>query len=163
MWRERSIKGHHHPKRDAHIKTRRDDDDDALTPRGEDTFSLPWLPFLRDELRRCIRRCHRREEQGGKTHDNTTLYAKRFQSTPNENDGARNAFVLKDAHIRARDVEFANNQRFKSIHVSKKNNNIVHGALLVSMFPALVGTTFQGREVFAPNGKVSKRVPGRRG
>lgn len=88
-----------------------------------------------------------REEGGGKTQNNDTT-AKRFQSnSPNENDGSRNAFVLSKTRAFARaDVEeFAKlTGDSNPIHVSKKNNNIVHGALLVSMFPALVGSTFPG-------------------
>ena len=45
------------------------------------------------------------------------------------------------------------------IHVSKKNNNIVHGALLVSMFPALVGTTFPGAKYLRQTAKFRNECP----
>lgn len=90
-----------------------------------------------------------REEQGGKTRNDTATTAKRFQSnSANENDGFRNAFVLSKTRTFAReDVEqFAKiTGDSNPIHVSNTTtNNIVHGALLVSMFPALVGSTFPG-------------------
>lgn len=92
-----------------------------------------------------------REEGGGKTQNNNTT-AKRFQSNAaNENDGSRNAFVLSKTRAFARaDVEeFAKlTGDSNPIHVSRTattdDNNIVHGALLVSMFPAIVGSTFPG-------------------
>ena len=103
-----------------------------------------------------------REEQGGKTHDNTT-HAKRFQSnSPNENDDARNAFVLSKTRTFAREdvEEFAKiTGDSNPIHVSKKNNNIVHGALLVSMFPALVGTTFPGAKYLRQTAKFRNECP----
>ena len=90
-----------------------------------------------------------REEGGGKTHNDTT--AKRFQSNAaNEKDGFRNAFVLSKMRTFAReDVEqFAKiTGDSNPIHVSRTattDDNIVHGALLVSMFPAIVGSTFPG-------------------
>jgi 3-hydroxybutyryl-CoA dehydratase len=90
-----------------------------------------------------------REEQRGKTRDDAT--AKRFQSNAaNEKDGAKRALVLSKTRTFAReDVEqFAKiTGDSNPIHVSKNsknNNNIVHGALLVSMFPAIVGSTFPG-------------------
>ena len=88
-----------------------------------------------------------REEQRGKTRNETT--AKRFQSNAaNENDGAKRALVLSKTRTFAReDVEqFAKiTGDSNPIHVSNNStNNIVHGALLVSMFPALVGSTFPG-------------------
>ena len=93
-----------------------------------------------------------REAQGGKTRNDdtttTTTTGKRFQSnSANENDGARHQFVLSKTRTFAReDVEaFAKiTGDSNPIHVSNNTNNIVHGALLVSMFPALVGTTFPG-------------------
>lgn len=90
-----------------------------------------------------------REEQRGKTRDDAT--AKRFQSNAaNENDGAKHAFVLSKTRTFAReDVEqFAKiTGDSNPIHVSRTattDDNIVHGALLVSMFPAIVGSTFPG-------------------
>lgn len=88
-----------------------------------------------------------REAQRGKTRDDATA-KKRFQSnSANEKDGAKRALVLSKTRTFAReDVEqFAKiTGDSNPIHVSKKNNNIVHGALLVSMFPAIVGSTFPG-------------------
>lgn len=98
-----------------------------------------------------------REAQGGKTRNDddtttTTTTGKRFQSnSANENDGARHQFVLSKTRTFAReDVEaFAKiTGDSNPIHVSRTattdDNNIVHGALLVSMFPAIVGSTFPG-------------------
>ncbi len=90
-----------------------------------------------------------REEQRGKTRNNNDTTAKRFQSNAaNENDGAKHAFVLSKTRTFAReDVEqFAKiTGDSNPIHVSRTTtNNIVHGALLVSMFPAIVGSTFPG-------------------
>ena len=90
-----------------------------------------------------------REAQRGKTrNDNETTAKKRFQSnSANEKDGAKRALVLSKTRTFAReDVEqFAKiTGDSNPIHVSNNTNNIVHGALLVSMFPALVGTTFPG-------------------
>ena len=90
-----------------------------------------------------------REEQRGKTRNETT--AKRFQSnSANEKDGAKRALVLSKTRTFAReDVEqFAKiTGDSNPIHVSRTattDDNIVHGALLVSMFPAIVGSTFPG-------------------
>jgi len=91
-----------------------------------------------------------REEQRGKTRDDAT--AKRFQSnSANEKDGAKRfALVLSKTRTFAReDVEqFAKiTGDSNPIHVSRAaatDDNIVHGALLVSMFPAIVGSTFPG-------------------
>lgn len=97
-----------------------------------------------------------REAQGGKTRNDddtttTTTTGKRFQSnSANENDGARHQFVLSKTRTFAReDVEqFAKiTGDSNPIHVSRTattDDNIVHGALLVSMFPAIVGSTFPG-------------------
>ena len=90
-----------------------------------------------------------REEQRGKTRNNNDTTAKRFQSNAaNENDGAKHAFVLSKTRTFAReDVEaFAKiTGDSNPIHVSRTaTDNIVHGALLVSMFPAIVGSTFPG-------------------
>ena len=90
-----------------------------------------------------------REEQRGKTRNNNDTTAKRFQSNAaNENDGAKHAFVLSKTRTFAReDVEqFAKiTGDSNPIHVSRTaTDNIVHGALLVSMFPAMVGSTFPG-------------------
>ena len=92
-----------------------------------------------------------REEQRGKTRNNNDTTAKRFQSSAaNENDGAKHAFVLSKTRTFAReDVEqFAKiTGDSNPIHVSRTattDDNIVHGALLVSMFPAIVGSTFPG-------------------
>ena len=90
-----------------------------------------------------------REEQGGKTRNTNDTTAKRFQSNAaNENDGFRNVLVLSKTRTFAReDVEqFAKiTGDSNPIHVSRTTtNNIVHGALLVSMFPAIVGSTFPG-------------------
>ena len=102
-----------------------------------------------------------REEGGGKTQNNTT--AKRFQSnSPNKNDGSRNAFVLSKTRTFAQEdvEEFAKiTGDSNPIHVSKKNNNIVHGALLVSMFPALVGTTFPGAKYLRQTAKFRNECP----
>ena len=89
-----------------------------------------------------------REEQRGKTRNETT--EKRFQSNAaNEKDGAKRALVLSKTRTFAReDVEqFAKiTGDSNPIHVSRTatTDNIVHGALLVSMFPAIVGSTFPG-------------------
>ena len=95
-----------------------------------------------------------REAQRGKTRDDETTAKKRFQSNSanNENDGAKRALVLSKTRTFAReDVEqFAKiTGDSNPIHVSRAatttdDNNIVHGALLVSMFPAIVGSTFPG-------------------
>lgn len=90
-----------------------------------------------------------REEQRGKTRNTNDTTAKRFQSNAaNENDGFRNVLVLSKTRTFAReDVEqFAKiTGDSNPIHVSRTTtNNIVHGALLVSMFPAIVGSTFPG-------------------
>ncbi len=48
------------------------------------------------------------------------------------------------------------------IHVSKNsknNNNIVHGALLVSMFPAIVGSTFPGAKYLRQTAMFRKECP----
>jgi len=93
-----------------------------------------------------------REAQRGKTRDDATA-KKRFQSNSanNEKDGAKRALVLSKTRTFAReDVEqFAKiTGDSNPIHVSRTattdDNNIVHGALLVSMFPAIVGSTFPG-------------------
>lgn len=92
-----------------------------------------------------------REEQRGKTRNTNDTTAKRFQSNAaNENDGFRNVLVLSKTRTFAReDVEqFAKiTGDSNPIHVSRTattDDNIVHGALLVSMFPAIVGSTFPG-------------------
>lgn len=90
-----------------------------------------------------------REEQRGKTRNTNDATATRFQSNAaNENDGFRNVLVLSKTRTFAReDVEqFAKiTGDSNPIHVSRTTtNNIVHGALLVSMFPAIVGSTFPG-------------------
>ena len=91
-----------------------------------------------------------REEQRGKTRNTNDTTAKRFQSNAaNENDGFRNVLVLSKTRTFAReDVEqFAKiTGDSNPIHVSRTatTDNIVHGALLVSMFPAIVGSTFPG-------------------
>ena len=93
-----------------------------------------------------------REEQRGKTRNDNETTAKRFQSnSANENDGAKRALVLSKTRTFAReDVEqFAKiTGDSNPVHVSRTattdDNNIVHGALLVSMFPAIVGSTFPG-------------------
>ena len=91
-----------------------------------------------------------REAQRGKTRDDATA-KKRFQSnSANEKDGAKRALVLSKTRTFAReDVEqFAKiTGDSNPIHVSRAattDDNIVHGALLVSMFPAIVGSTFPG-------------------
>jgi 3-hydroxybutyryl-CoA dehydratase len=92
-----------------------------------------------------------REAQRGKTRNDATA-KKRFQSnSANEKDGAKRALVLSKTRTFAReDVEqFAKiTGDSNPIHVSRTattdDNNIVHGALLVSMFPAIVGSTFPG-------------------
>lgn len=93
-----------------------------------------------------------REAQRGKTsRDDTT--AKRFQSNAanEKKDGAKRALVLSKTRTFAReDVEqFAKiTGDSNPIHVRRTattdDDNIVHGALLVSMFPAIVGSTFPG-------------------
>jgi len=92
-----------------------------------------------------------REEQRGKTRNTNDATATRFQSNAaNENDGFRNVLVLSKTRTFAReDVEqFAKiTGDSNPIHVSRTattDDNIVHGALLVSMFPAIVGSTFPG-------------------
>ena len=90
-----------------------------------------------------------REEQRGKTRNTNDATATRFQSNAaNENAGFRNVLVLSKTRTFAReDVEqFAKiTGDSNPIHVSHTaTNNIVHGALLVSMFPAIVGSTFPG-------------------
>jgi len=106
-------------------------------------------------------------EEGGKTHNATT--AKRFQSnSPTndiENDGSRNSFVLSKTRIFAQEdvAEFAKiTGDSNPIHVSKNNNNtnnIVHGALLVAMFPALVGSTFPGAKYLRQTAKFRRECP----
>ena len=93
-----------------------------------------------------------REAQRGKTRNDNETTAKRFQSnSANEKDGAKRfALVLSKTRTFAReDVEqFAKiTGDSNPIHVSRTtttDDNIVHGALLVSMFPAIVGSTFPG-------------------
>ena len=92
-----------------------------------------------------------REAQRGKTlRDDDDATAKRFQSNAanEKKDGAKRALVLSKTRTFAReDVEqFAKiTGDSNPIHVSHTTtNNIVHGALLVSMFPAIVGSTFPG-------------------
>ena len=96
-----------------------------------------------------------REAQRGKTlRDDNDTTAKRFQSNAanEKKDGAKKrALVLSKTRTFAReDVEqFAKiTGDSNPIHVSRTattdDNNIVHGALLVSMFPAIVGSTFPG-------------------
>ena len=92
-----------------------------------------------------------REAQRGKTlRDDNDTTAKRFQSNAanEKKDGAKRALVLSKTRTFAReDVEqFAKiTGDSNPIHVSHTTtNNIVHGALLVSMFPAIVGSTFPG-------------------
>ena len=93
-----------------------------------------------------------REAQRGKTlRDDNDATAKRFQSNAanEKKDGAKKrALVLSKTRTFAReDVEqFAKiTGDSNPIHVSRTTtNNIVHGALLVSMFPAIVGSTFPG-------------------
>ena len=92
-----------------------------------------------------------REEEGGKTRNDATTTAKRFQSNAanEKKDGAKKrALVLSKTRTFAReDVEqFAKiTGDSNPIHVSRTaTDNIVHGALLVSMFPAIVGSTFPG-------------------
>ena len=93
-----------------------------------------------------------REAQRGKTRNDNETTAKRFQSNAanNEKDGAKRALVLSKTRTFAReDVEqFAKiTGDSNPIHVSRAattDDNIVHGALLVSMFPAIVGSTFPG-------------------
>ena len=93
-----------------------------------------------------------REEQRGKTRNNNDTTAKRFQSNAanEKKDGAtKRALVLSKTRTFAReDVEqFAKiTGDSNPIHVSRTatTDNIVHGALLVSMFPAIVGSTFPG-------------------
>jgi 3-hydroxybutyryl-CoA dehydratase len=81
--------------------------------------------------------------------DNDTT-AKRFQSNAanEKKDGAKRALVLSKTRTFAReDVEqFAKiTGDSNPIHVRRTaTDNIVHGALLVSMFPAIVGSTFPG-------------------
>lgn len=94
-----------------------------------------------------------REAQRGKTlRDDDDTTAKRFQSNAanEKKDGAKRALVLSKTRTFAReDVEqFAKiTGDSNPIHVSRTattDDNIVHGALLVSMFPAIVGSTFPG-------------------
>ena len=92
-----------------------------------------------------------REAQRGKTlRDDDDTTAKRFQSNAanEKKDGAKRALVLSKTRTFAReDVEqFAKiTGDSNPIHVSRTaTDNIVHGALLVSMFPAIVGSTFPG-------------------
>ena len=93
-----------------------------------------------------------REAQRGKTlRDDNDTTAKRFQSNAanEKKDGAKKrALVLSKTRTFAReDVEqFAKiTGDSNPIHVSRTaTDNIVHGALLVSMFPAIVGSTFPG-------------------
>ena len=94
-----------------------------------------------------------REAQRGKTlRDDNDTTAKRFQSNAanEKKDGAKRALVLSKTRTFAReDVEqFAKiTGDSNPIHVSRTattDDNIVHGALLVSMFPAIVGSTFPG-------------------
>ena len=92
-----------------------------------------------------------REAQRGKTlRDDNDTTAKRFQSNAanEKKDGAKRALVLSKTRTFAReDVEqFAKiTGDSNPIHVSRTaTDNIVHGALLVSMFPAIVGSTFPG-------------------
>ena len=95
-----------------------------------------------------------REAQRGKTlRDDNDTTAKRFQSNAanEKKDGAKRALVLSKTRTFAReDVEqFAKiTGDSNPIHVRRTattdDDNIVHGALLVSMFPAIVGSTFPG-------------------
>ena len=105
-----------------------------------------------------------REEQRGKTRNNNDTTAKRFQSNAaNENDGAKHAFVLSKTRTFAReDVEqFAKiTGDSNPIHVSRTTtNNIVHGALLVSMFPAIVGSTFPGAKYLRQSAMFRNECP----
>ena len=105
-----------------------------------------------------------REEQRGKTRNNNDTTAKRFQSnSANEKDGFRNAFVLSKTRTFAReDVEqFAKiTGDSNPIHVSHTTtNNIVHGALLVSMFPAIVGSTFPGAKYLRQSAMFRNECP----
>ena len=105
-----------------------------------------------------------REEQRGKTRNNNDTTAKRFQSNAaNENDGAKHAFVLSKTRTFAReDVEqFAKiTGDSNPIHVSHTTtNNIVHGALLVSMFPAIVGSTFPGAKYLRQSAMFRNECP----
>ena len=105
-----------------------------------------------------------REEQRGKTRNNNDTTAKRFQSNAaNENDGAKHAFVLSKTRTFAReDVEqFAKiTGDSNPIHVSRTaTDNIVHGALLVSMFPAIVGSTFPGAKYLRQSAMFRNECP----
>ena len=104
------------------------------------------------------------EEQRGKTRNNNDTTAKRFQSNAaNENDGAKHAFVLSKTRTFAReDVEqFAKiTGDSNPIHVSRTaTDNIVHGALLVSMFPAIVGSTFPGAKYLRQSAMFRNECP----
>ena len=105
-----------------------------------------------------------REARGGKTRNKNDTTAKRFQSNAaNENDGAKHAFVLSKTRTFAReDVEqFAKiTGDSNPIHVSHTTtNNIVHGALLVSMFPAIVGSTFPGAKYLRQSAMFRNECP----
>ena len=105
-----------------------------------------------------------REEQRGKTRNTNDTTAKRFQSNAaNENDGFRNVLVLSKTRTFAReDVEqFAKiTGDSNPIHVSRTTtNNIVHGALLVSMFPAIVGSTFPGAKYLRQSAMFRNECP----
>ena len=105
-----------------------------------------------------------REEQRGKTRNTNDATATRFQSNAaNENDGFRNVLVLSKTRTFAReDVEqFAKiSGDSNPIHVSHTTtNNIVHGALLVSMFPAIVGSTFPGAKYLRQSAMFRNECP----
>ena len=108
-----------------------------------------------------------REAQRGKTlrDDNNDTTAKRFQSNAanEKKDGAKRALVLSKTRTFAReDVEqFAKiTGDSNPIHVSHTTtNNIVHGALLVSMFPAIVGSTFPGAKYLRQSAMFRNECP----
>ena len=143
-------------------KTRRDDDDDASSRlEARIPFSLPWLQFLREDVDVFVvaiveRRARRKD---ARQHD--TREAISIQFPERERRCTKRVRALKDAHIRARRRRgiCKDNRRLNPIHVSKKNNNIVHGALLVSMFPALVGTTFPGAKYLRQTAKFRNECP----
>ena len=107
-----------------------------------------------------------REAQRGKTlRDDDDATAKRFQSNAanEKKDGAKRALVLSKTRTFAReDVEqFAKiTGDSNPIHVSHTTtNNIVHGALLVSMFPAIVGSTFPGAKYLRQSAMFRNECP----
>ena len=119
---------------------------EARIPFSASIFAPPRV-FARG--RRCVRRCPRREKSKEERRA-TTRHGEAISIQFRERKGrcTKRALVLSKTRTFAReDVEqFAKiTGDSNPIHVSRAElNNIVHGALLVSMFPAIVGSTFPG-------------------